>query len=289
MRNYEIFTDSCADLSAQEAAGITVLPLRYTLDGVNYLDTPDRAALPMETLYARLRQGAVCRTAGVSVSAFSDAMTAALEAGHDVLCICFSGALSSTFQFACSAAQSLRERYPDSRVEVIDSLSVTRGQGMLVLGAAEQRRQGKSLDEAAAWARAMIPRLSQWFIVDDLSFLRRGGRLNAAGAIFGSMLSIKPMLHADEGGLLTPVGKIRGRLHALDALVNRVERLGDRPLEKLTVFLSHADCPESAEYVAEQLRSRLGVTDVRADYLGPVTGSHAGPGTLYLAFCGSGR
>lgn len=291
MRDFRILTDSCADLSPEEAAAgeITVLPLTYTIDGISFFDTPERGGLPLETLYRRLRSGAECKTAGVGVGAFTEAMTAALESGQDVLCICFSGALSSTCRFAQMAAEDVRRRFPEGRVEVIDSLAVTRGQGMLALFAAALRREGKTLEETARRTRERIPRLSQWFIVDDLDFLRRGGRLNAAGALVGSVLSIKPLLHTDAEGRLTPVGKLRGRRRALSALVDRVEALGERPLGDLTVFLSHADCRESADFVSWQLRERLGVTDVRIGWLGPVTGSHAGPGTLYLSFFGIAR
>lgn len=291
MRDYMIMTDSNADLNAQEAEEneITVLPLTYTIDGVSYLDTPAHDGMPIETLYRKLREGAVCKTAGVGVGAFEEKMAAALEAGKDVLCICFSGALSSTCRSACVAAEAVGERYPDGRAEVIDSLAVTRGQGMLVLDAAARRREGKTLQETADWARSMIPRLSQWFIVDDLNFLRRGGRLNSASAIIGTALGIKPMLHADTEGKLTPVTKIRGRKRALDALIRKAEQLADRPLSGQTVYLSHAGCREDADFAAEQLRKRLGVADVRIGYLGPVCGSHAGPGTLYLAFYGTER
>ncbi len=291
MRNYVIMTDSCCDLTGYEVmeSELIVLPLSFTMDGVTRRDTPDHEEMAPSEFYRRLRAGAMCTTSAVSVGDFTDAMRAVAKSGRDILCICFSGALSTTYQSACIAAEDVREEYPDARIIVIDSLSASRGQGMLVWYAAKKRLGGAPLDETADWVCNMIPHQDHWFTVADLNHLRRGGRLNATSAIIGSVLSVKPILHTDDEGKLTPVSKARGMQRALTELVNKLDELGTRPLEDQTVFICHADAPASVEYVRALLRERFGITDVRAAPIGPVIGSHTGVGTLGLFFFGGKR
>ncbi len=291
MRDYVIMTDSCCDLTEQEVAEseLVVLPLTFTMEGKNYRDTPDHADMSLEEFYKHIRAGVQCTTAAVNVGDFTDAMRPILQAGKDILCICFSSALSTTYQSAVIAADELRPLFPKAQIEVIDSLSASRGEGMLVYHAAKEKKRGESLDVVAAWVKSMIQHQNHWFTVDDLNHLRRGGRLNATSAVVGTVLAIKPVMHCDGNGKLTPVSKARGMKQALKELVNKMDELGTRPLQDQTVFICHADAPESVEFVKEQLRERFGVTDVRAGYIGPVIGSHTGAGTLGLFFFGSGR
>ena len=160
---------------------------------------------------------------------------------------------------------------------------------MLVWYAAKKKAEGKSIDEVADWVREMAPHQDHWFTVYDLNHLRRGGRLNATSAIVGTVLAIKPILHTDAEGKLTPVSKARGMRAALDGLVKKMDELGTRPLSEQTVFICHADAQDSVDYVVSLLKERLGVTDVRANFIGPVIGSHTGAGTLGLFFFGSER
>ena len=291
MRDYVIITDSCCDLNAQEAAesGLTIIPLTFTVDGKTYRDTPDHADLSLDAFYRMLRGGAVSVTAAANVGDFTDAMRPALEQGKDVLCVAFSSALSTTYQSGCIAAEGLREEFPDAKIIVIDSLCASRGQGMLLWYAAKQKAAGRTIDEVADWVRANIQHQDHWFTVDDLNHLRRGGRLNVTSAIVGTVLSIKPVMHCDAEGKLTAVSKARGMKQALTNLVDKMDELGTRPLPDQTVFICHADAPDSVAFVKDLLRERFGVTDVRADYIGPVIGSHTGAGTLGLFFFGSER
>ena len=291
MRDYIIMTDSCCDLTAEEVAesGLTVLPLTFTMEGVNYRDTPDHADMSLAEYYKRIRAGVQSTTAAVNVGDFIDAMRPILESGKDILCVNFSSALSTTYQSAVIAADELRPEFPDAKIIVIDSLAASRGQGMLIWHAAKEKKRGASIDELAAWVRERIQHQDHWFTVDDLNHLRRGGRLNATSAIIGTVLAIKPVMHTDSEGRLTPVSKARGMKQALTELVNKMDELGTRPLEDQTVFICHADAPESVEFVKTLLRERFGVTDVRAGYIGPVIGSHTGAGTLGLFFFGSER
>ena len=291
MRDYVIMTDSCCDLTAEEVAEseLIVLPLTFTMTSVNYRDTPDHADMSLADFYGHIRAGIQCTTAAVNVGDFTDAMRPILQSGKDILCVNFSSALSTTYQSAVIAAEELRPEFPDAKIIVIDSLAASRGQGMLVWHAAKEKKRGKSIDEVAAWVRDMIQHQDHWFTVDDLNHLRRGGRLNATSAIVGTVLAIKPVMHTDSEGRLTPVSKARGMKQALTELVNKMDELGTRPLEEQTVFICHADAPESVEFVKGLLRERFGVTDVRAGYIGPVIGSHTGAGTLGLFFFGSER
>jgi len=291
MRDYVIMTDSCCDLNEREVAesGLTVIPLTFTMGEKSYRDTPDHADMSLTEFYARLRRGEMATTAAVNVGDFTDTMRPILEAGKDILCVSFSSALSTTYQSGVIAADELRAEFPDAKIIVIDSLSASRGQGMLLWHAAKKKAAGAGIDEVADWVRETIPHQNHWFTVADLNHLRRGGRLNATSALVGTVLSIKPVMHCDAEGKLTPVGKARGMKQALTELVNKLDELGVRPLPDQTMFICHADAPDSVAFVKGLLKERFGVTDVRDEYIGPVIGSHTGAGTLGLFFFGSDR
>ena len=291
MREYIIMTDSCADLSAAEvqALGITVVPLHYELDGETYVNYPDHSELDPAEFFKRVSVGAACKTSAVSVGNFVDAMTPILAEGKDVLYIAFSGALSTTYQSACIAADDLRAEFPEATVEIIDSLSASRGQGRLVMEAVAEKAKGKSLAEVADFVREAIPHNIHWFTVADLNQLKRGGRISAATALVGTMMNIKPVLRVSDEGKLESVSKSRGIKAALTELVNQMEKTGTAPLADQTVLICHANCPENVEFVSKLLRERFGVTDIRAEFIGPVIGSHTGMGTLGLFFRGEHR
>ena len=290
MRDYIIMTDSCCDLNQQEVdeLGLTVLPLSFTIDGKTYLNTPDHAEMSPEEFFAKIAAGESSTTAAANVGQFDEAMRRALDAGKDILCICFSGALSTTYQSACIAAEDLRPEFPEAKIIVIDSLSASRGQGMLLWYTAQEKKKGKTIEELADYVRETLPHQCHWFTVDDLNHLKRGGRVSAATALFGTMLSIKPVMYTSPEGKLIPMGKARGMKAALTELVNTMDKLAIRPIRE-PVFICHADCQDSVDYVKGLLYERFGVKDVRADYIGPVIGSHTGCGTLGLFFMGTER
>ena len=292
MRDYIIMTDSCCDLNQQEVdeLGLTVLPLSFTIDGKTYLNTPDHAEMSPEEFFAKIAAGENSTTAAANVGQFDEAMRRALDAGKDILCICFSGALSTTYQSACIAAEDLKSEYPDAKIIVIDSLSASRGQGMLLYRTLQERRRSSpDIETLAAYVRSILQTQCHWFIVDDLNHLKRGGRVSATAAFVGTMLGIKPVMHTDSEGRLIPMSKARGTKAALKALVDKVEELGVEPDKNQPLFICHANCPDSAAYVKELLEERFGVTDVRADFIGPVIGAHTGCGTLGLFFVGTQR
>ena len=215
-------------------------------------------------------------------------MTKAADEGKDVLCLCFSSALSTTYQSAVIAAGELQSEFPDSKIRVVDSLCASLGQGLLVYLCAREQEAGKTLEEVHAFAEDTKGRVCHWFTVDDLNHLKRGGRISAATALFGTMLSIKPVMHVDDGGHLTPVSKARGRKASLLALVDQMEKNAVDPAHG-PVFISHGDCEGDALLVADEIVRRFGNNDIHLNYVGPVIGNHAGPGTVALFFVGHKR
>lgn len=290
MRDYVIMTDSCCDLTAYMAheLELEVIPLTLHMDGQNYPNDLAGTAISHEEFYQRIRQGKLATTSAANVGQYQDAMRNILEQGKDIVCICFSSALSTTYQSANIAANDLIPEYPDSRIYVIDSLCASLGQGLLVYLAGQQKKNGLSADQLAAWVEQTKGNICHWFTVDDLNYLKLGGRVSATTALVGTMLSIKPVMHMSDEGKLTAVGKARGRKASLKALLDSVERLSIDPASQ-TMFICHADCEEEARWMAEQLKERFGVKTVYINYIGPVIGSHTGPNTLGLFFVGTER
>ena len=290
MRDYILMTDSCCDMTAQmaEELDLTVLPLSLEMGGATYRNYLDGREIGFSDFYRRALAGELATTSAISVGDFEAAMRPVLESGKDILCLCFSSALSTTYQSAVIAAQEMQEVYPEGKVYVVDTLCASLGQGLLVYLCAQHKQAGKSLEELRDYAEATKGSVCHWFTVDDLNHLKRGGRISAATALFGSMLSIKPVLHVDDGGHLVAVSKSRGRRASLTALVDRMEQTAIEPA-KQTVFISHGDCLEDAQFVAGEIRRRMGVEDIRINYIGPVIGNHAGPGTVALFFVGTKR
>ena len=212
-----------------------------------------------------------------------------LKGGEDVLYIGFSSGLSGTLQSACIARDELREKYPARKIYVFDSLCASMGEGLLVYHAAMMKRAGTDIESLYKWLGENTLKLCHWFTVGDLNHLKRGGRVSSTAALVGTMLGIKPVMHTDSEGRLTPVSKARGTKAALRALVDKVGEIGVEPEKNQPMLICHANCPESVEYVKGLLKERFGVTDVRDDFIGPVIGAHTGCGTLGLFFVGTER
>jgi DegV family protein with EDD domain len=290
MNDYAIVTDSSCDLPAElaEELELTVLPLSFEIDGKEYLNYLDGRSMTFHEYYERLRKGEPARTAAVNVDAFIGAIEPLLKAGKDVLVPAFSSGLSNTCNAARMACEEMSAKYPNRKVICVDTLCGSLGQGMIVYYAVQKKREGMSIEEVRDWLEQNKLRLCHWFTVDDLMHLKRGGRVSPAVAFIGSMLNFKPIMHVDDNGKLAVVSKVRGRKASLDALVDRMEQSVVSP-ETQTVFLSHGDTPEDAEYVASEVKRRLGVKKVIVNYVGPVIGTHSGPGTMALFFFGSHR
>ena len=285
--DFQIITDSCCDFPTPMYGqlGLSFVPLTVEFRG-NTSD--DRNDDTLKDMYQGLRAGEVAKTSAVNPSRWSQAMEKALAAGKDVLVLAFSSGLSTTYQSAVIAAEELKDEYPDRKIQVIDTLCASMGQGLLVWYACKKRDEGLSLDEVAQWVLDNRLHLCHWFTVDDLMYLKRGGRISAATALVGTMLQIKPLLHVDDEGHLVNMTKTRGRKAAIDAMVKKAQELG-AGYDNSTMFISHGDCLSDAEYLSRQLKEKCGVKDVVISYVGAVIGSHSGPGTLALFFLGSHR
>ena len=284
---FRIITDSCCDLPKELIASLDVDVVQMSLLFRNEeLIAPTEAQI--KTMYNALRQGESASTSAVNPQGWREVIEPALKSGQDALVMAFSSGLSTTYQSAVIAAEELMEEYPDRTVKVLDTMSASLGQGMYVYYACMKRNEGLSLEELFAWCEENKQNMAHWFTVDDLMFLKRGGRISAATAVLGTMLNIKPLLHVDENGKLVSVAKCRGRKNALDTLVKKLEQDG-LPGKNDTVFISHGDCIEDAQYVAQQVRERCGVKTVIIDYVGAVIGSHSGPGTVAFFYLGMHR
>ena len=290
MDDFVILTDSCCDMTARMAADLEleVLPLSLNMEDRVYHNYLDGREIGFQDFYARLRAGALATTSAISVGVFDEAMRKILDSGRDVLYLAFSSALSTTYQSAVIAADDLREAYPGRKIFVVDTLSASLGQGLLVYLCVQEKRKGKSLEEVVSFVRETIPHLCHWFTVGDLSQLRRGGRLSAGKAIVGNLLNIKPVLHVDHEGRLVPMESAKGRKKSVEALVRHMEETAIAP-ETQRIYISHGDCLGDAEVLAAAIQSKLGVASVTIGDVGPVIGAHAGLGTLALFFLGKER
>lgn len=289
MNQYRIMTDSSCDLPASLAAELelTVLPLTVTIDGKSYTNFLDEREITFKDCYAALREGCEAKTAAANVDAFEQAMEPILQAGEDILYLGFSSALSSTYNAGALAAEQLSEKYPDRKILTVDTLSASMGQGLLVYLTVQQKRAGATIEEARDYAEKNKHHLCHWFTVDDLHHLHRGGRVSATSAVLGTVLNIKPVLHMDDEGRLIFMEKVRGRRASIKRMLEKMRETAIEP-EKQIVFMSHGDCIEDAEYLASRVREEWNV-EVVINYVGPVIGSHSGPGTLALFFLGTER
>lgn len=290
MKDYVILTDSTTDLTPEqvEQMGIVVIPLEFTMEGKAYKNYLDHSEMSAKEFYRLVREGQKPITSQINMSQYMEIIEPILQSGKDALIAAFSSALSGTYQSAALAAEELNAKYPDSKVIAVDTRSASMGEGLLVHHIVQQKHAGLSIDELAQWILDQRSHLCHWFTVDDLNHLKRGGRVSATAALVGTFLGIKPVLHMDNEGRLIPMFKVRGRRQSLDALVDKMAETYDRK-EPQTVFISHGDSLEDAEYVAKQVRSRLPVKEIIINYIGPVIGAHSGPGTIALFFMGSHR
>ncbi len=284
---YRIITDNCCDLPENMYNELDLTYVRLTVDfnGKSYNNYTESW---LKDMYAGLRKGAHTQTSAINPDGWKSVIEPTLQQGLDALVLVFSPGLSTTYQSACIAADELLEAYPDRKVLVVDTLCASLGQGLFVYYACQQRDKGLSLEELYDWCQENKLHLCHWFTVDDLMYLKRGGRVSSAAALVGTMLQIKPILHVDDEGHLINVGKVRGRKASIQALAKKMGETA-LPGENDTVFICHGDCIEDAEYLAELVKEAYGVKTVLTYYTGAVIGSHSGPGTLALFYLGTHR
>ena len=288
MSNYVIFTDSCCDISPEvlKQWGVPYANMTFSFDGENreYINTD----ITNKEFYERMRQGAQPRTAAINAAAFTDAFAPILEAGKDILYVAFSSGLSTTVNSAHMAAEELKERYPDRNIRIVDTLAASAGGGLMVYMAVAKKKEGADLEENAAYLESLVPQHCIWFTVDDLEYLKRGGRVSPLVAFAGSVLGIKPVLQMDMEGHLIKVSAVRGRKKAIETLAEKYAELSYEQKDT-PIFISHADCEKDAQQLVDILTQRHGAEVTLLTQIGPVIGSHSGPGTIALFFIGKHR
>ena len=285
MRDYIIMSDSCCDFSAEmvKELELTILPLSFYMEGRELYNFPDNQDISPEEFYRKLRGGVLGTTSAVSVGVFQAKMEEVVSSGRDILCIAFSSGLSTTYQSACIAAKTVMSEHENAKIVVVDSLAASLGQGLLVYLTVQEKRKGRTLEEAAAFVEETRGHICHWFTVDDLNHLKRGGRISAAAAMVGTMLQMKPVLQVDDAGHLINVDKVRGRKASVNALLDKMTELAYQPT---AVFISHGDCEAEAAALGKAIQERFQVDRLYINFVGPVIGNHSGPGTLALFFKG---
>lgn len=287
MRPYIISTDVNADLPQYfiEENEIINLPLYYKIGDEVY---GDEQILEPSEFYDRMRSGDMPSSMATNPAVILDAFQKKVDEGYDILHISFSSALSSSHNNVCMCANELMEEHPECNITVIDSLSASLGQGLLVYYAVQMKKEGKSLEEVATWVRENIQHSCHQFTVDDLFHLHRGGRVSIATAVLGTIANIKPLLHVNPEGKLINIGKIRGRKQSLKKLVDRMkETVGTQKND--IIFISHGDCEEDVEFVKSLIEEYFDIHNFMVNFVNPSIGTHSGPGTVALFYLGDER
>lgn len=291
--SFELVTDSCCNLTEEtiDRYGLHVLPLTFMADGEDtvYQSYLKGEKTDLSQFYKMMRDGKVFRTSLPNLSSTEALFRSLLDTGRDILYLGFSSGLSGTYEATELLAKQLRGEYPDRKIYTVDTLAASGGQGLLVWHACQHAEAGEGIDAVRDWVEGNKLRLAHWFTVDDLMFLWRGGRVSKTSAWAGTLLNIKPVLHVDDEGHLIPMEKVRGRKKSLTALLNHMEKTGTQPLADQTVFITHGDCLEEAQWLEQQIRERFGVRDIVVNCIDPVIGAHSGPGTMALFFLALSR
>ena len=289
MRDYVIFTDSACDIKPELLAewGVPYRCLTFRFDGDEKEYSNDD--MSVTEFYNKMREGGVTKTAAVTPEAFAQMFEEeALKQGKDVLYVGFSSGLSTTYNSGRIAALELQEKYPEAKIIAVDTLAASAGEGLMLYLTVQEKKKGATIEEAAAFVRDLIGRMGIWFTVDDLVYLKRGGRVSPTAAFVGNLLGIKPVLYMDNEGHLIPVSKVRGRRTSIVAMADKyTEKAVDK--ENGTVFISHGDCLADAQQLADILKERHGVEVKIITDVGPVIGAHSGPGTIALFFVADAR
>jgi len=290
MSEYVIVTDSTADLptSIIKKHNLKVVPMMFTVDGVEYPGYVEGEEIDYSGFYAKMRSGSEVSTSLIDFKICTSIFEEILASGKDILYIGFSSGLSGSYNLVKMISSDLQEKYPERKIVAIDSLSASGGEGMLVYHAALEKDKGKSLEELTDWVESNKLNMCHWVTVDDLFHLKKGGRISVSKAIVGTMLSVKPIIHVDDCGKLINIMNARGRKKALETLVDKMLETCVNPEEQV-VFIYHGDCVEDAETLKKLITDKIKVKDIFINYIGPVIGSHIGPGTACVFFFGSKR
>lgn len=288
--NFKLVTDNTADLplSYVEENNIGLMTLSCILDGITY---DENNILDPKVFFDKMRNGSMPTTSQVNPEQAKAHFEKCIKEGYkEILYLAFSSGLSGTYNSGRIAASEVMEENPDIKIEVIDTLCASLGEGLLVYLTVEEMKKGKSFEEVVAFVKETIPHVIHVFTVDDLNHLHRGGRVSKATAVIGTLANIKPILHVDDEGHLTSLTKARGRKKSLLALVDIMEASMGSYKDKNGIFMiTHGDCEEDARFLADAITNKFGIKDCMINPLGAVIGSHTGPGLIALFFLGDAR
>jgi len=288
MKDYVIITDSTSDLPTDiiNEFGIAVIPMPFNLGDDNYIHYPDGRELEIHKFYERLRLGEKSTTTQININTFMEYFETIIKSGNDIIYISFSSGLSGTYNSSLLAAEELKMKYPKRKIICVDYRAASLGEGLLVYSAAKKKEEGFELEELNEWIINNRSHLCHWFTVEDLNYLNRGGRMTKMTAVIGTALDIKPILHVDNEGYLIPIDRVRGRKRSLKALVDHMLESCSNPEEQI-IFIGHGDSLNDAELLESLIRDKFNVKDVTINNIGPIIGTHSGPGTIALFFFGT--
>ena len=288
MKDYVIFTDSACDIAPEILAewGVPAVSLTFRFEGED--KAYENGEMPAGDFYNKMRQDGIAKTSAVNSSTFYEAFEKVVKEGKDLLYLGFSSGLSATYSSGKIAADELSAAYPDSKIITVDTLAASAGFGLLLYLTLGEKKKGATIEEAAAFAENTKLKICHWFTVDDLKYLKRGGRVSPAVALVGTVLGIKPVLHVDNEGHLIKKSTVRGRKASIAALADKFAELAENTSGG-TVYISHGDCIEDVKLLEDIFNERFGIKIDIVTYVGPVIGAHAGPGVMALFFVGKER
>ena len=282
--SYRLVSDATLDLPIDlvEKYNILVVPMAFTLEGEEILHFPDERNMLIEEFYEALKKGKTSVTSQINPFTYVDILTPVLENGEDILYVAFTSGLSGTYQSALLAKGMLEETFPERKIYVIDSLCASAGLGFFMKLIGSKKEAGMDIEELKEWVVANRNRIAHWFTVDDLFHLQRGGRLSFAEAMLGSALKIKPIISVDKEGKLFVENKVRGNKKSEEYMISKINDTMDD--KEHTVFIGHGDCEDRALELKEKLLQKTKAENIHITKIGPIIGSHTGPGMLAVLF-----
>ena len=288
MNSYVIYTDSSCDLNTQmlRQRGVFCSSLSFRFDGDEKVYFDNR--MSTEEFYQRIKNGECAKTSAVNVESFIAGFSKLLDLGYDILYLGFSSALSTTYNSARLAREQLKDKYPERKILTVDTLAASAGIALLIDMVIEKKNSGATIEEAKEFAEKIKHKICHYFTVDDLEYLKRGGRISPSAAFFGNMLGIKPLLYVDKNGRLMSLKKVRGRKTSITALADKYDELCDTDASRI-VYISHADCKSEAEWLKKHIEEKYNTKTKLITNVGSVIGAHSGPGTIALFFVGKER
>jgi DegV family protein with EDD domain len=288
MSGYRIVSDATLDLPPQivKEYDIRVIPMGINIGDTEYFHYPDERELTIEDFYGKLKSGSTSHTSQITPAVFYECFEDILKEGMDVLYIAFSSGLSGTYSASQLIREELSQDYPDRKIYCIDSLCASIGEGLLVYLEAIQKQKGMNIEELRDWVEQNKRHVRHWFTVKDLFYLKRGGRISAIEAYVGTALKIRPVLSTDDYGKLEVISKIRGSRAELELMLDKLETEGV-DLADQTIMIGHGDNLAQAKELESLISSRNMVKDIIISKIGPIIGTHTGPGMLAMVFIGN--